>query len=151
MFVGYFSVTQDMPACCFETNNGNEGMTLASNFPLAKLSSNFTEIRLAISCFSHKWKQVKGAVVLKNAALRRQLGRLCKGNLPAQPTSTPTLTPTLSEPSQGSRKRTLEEIDAEEEELYREEERMRADIQARRKRLRERREEVNLLRPVAVL
>ena len=60
-----------------------------------------------------------------------------------QPTSAPTPTPTR-ESSQGSRKRTLEEIDAEEEEIDREEERLRAEkerLRARRRQLREERKQ----------
>ena len=136
MFVGYFSVTQEMPACCFNTDNGNEGITFASNFPLAKLSSTFTEIRLAVFCFDHKWKQDKGAVVTKLDALRRQLGHLCKGKLPAQPTPTPT--PTLSEPvKEGSKKRSLEEIEAEEDELDRELEEKLRQLGEKRRQLRQ--------------
>ena len=78
--MGYFSVTQETPACRSDSINGDEGIALASNFPLATLSSTFKEIRLVVSSDALHWKQDQGAVTTKPEVLRGQLARLCTGH-----------------------------------------------------------------------
>ena len=86
-FVGYFSVTQETPACRSDSINGGEGIALASNFPLATLSSTFKEIRLVVSSDAPHWRQDQGAVTTKPEVLRGQLAQLCKGHSTANPES----------------------------------------------------------------
>ena len=83
-FVGYFSVTQELPACRFDNDAGSE---LASNFPLAQLSSTFKEIRLVVSSDVVDWRQDQGSVTTKPEVLRGQLAQLCTGHSTANPES----------------------------------------------------------------
>ena len=88
LFVGYFSMPGQMPACRIDTDkDDDESNALASACPLAKLSSTFREIRLVVSSDMTDWKQDVGAVTKKPEVLRGQLAHLCTGHSSANPES----------------------------------------------------------------
>ena len=88
MFVGYFSMKGQMPACRIDTDkDDDESNALASAYPLAKLSSTFTEIRLVVSSAMSDWKQDVGNVTGKPEVLRGQLTHLCTVHSLATPES----------------------------------------------------------------
>ena len=63
MFVGYFSMTGQMPAFRIDTDkNDDESNALASACPLAKLSTTFREVRLVVSSSMTDWEQDVGTV-----------------------------------------------------------------------------------------
>ena len=57
MLVGSFPVRQ-VNICRIETDKGDEeSLRTASEFPLARLSNTFTELRLMVSSDTVDWKQ----------------------------------------------------------------------------------------------
>lgn len=80
MLVSCFSV-KGPGSCRLDTDNGDdESIALASAFPLATLSSTFTEVRLVVPSFDTNWKQDVGDVTSKPEVLRVQLVHLCTGH-----------------------------------------------------------------------
>ena len=84
MLVGYFSMTEQMPACLIDTDKkDDESIALASACPLARLSSTFIEVRLVVCSDNTSWKQDVGTVTGRPEVLRRQLARLCTVHSPS--------------------------------------------------------------------
>lgn len=77
------------PQCTFESDKeGQDGISKAREYPLAKLSSTFFSVRVLLPIDIEKWTKVGGVIASNERVLRGQLNELCSGHSLANPQST---------------------------------------------------------------
>jgi len=76
------------PDCIYESDKDDqEGMLKAREFPLAKLSGTFSNIRVVLSDDMDDWKRLGGSKAMSINVIRGQLNELCTDHSSANPES----------------------------------------------------------------